>query len=132
MKDLTSSLDPAGGVMRLEILEKGQPIASIDLDAGQLADVITALEIGREKMADKIPMTIDPGAVRFNRVILNPPSYVGAEAPFAKRFLLAVRHPGLGWLPFSYDVGPGQIFTEALMAQVMRIRSQEKPTIIRP
>ena len=131
MRDIVSTMSRDGLTLRIEIMEGAAALSHIDLDAAQLSLVITALEVAREQMADRIPETLDPKEKQhLSRVIPNPATFVGNEGPLSKRTMLVIRHPGLGWLPFSFKKDDARALAAMLMADVVRVHAQ--PGIIAP
>lgn len=121
MKDITSSLSEDGQQVRIEIMEDGEALAHIDMDAGMLSMVISALAVTRASMAEKVPEKMEPGKVRIEQTQINPATYIGNEGPMSKRFVLGLRHPGYGWLGFGWNESNGQKVTALMMQELMRI-----------
>lgn len=88
-------LNPIGeAVLQMEL--EDEPVVHQLLDAGGLTQVIQDLMILRGTMTDEVSREIDPGSRLY---ALTDPLWRGQDSKtpgFAK--LLALRHPGFGWL----------------------------------
>lgn len=135
IRDVVIMLSDDKNTARLAIIDRfpgrDDPLAWHDFDAAGLSNLIVHLAKMRAQMGDKVPETLDPGAVSIADPIDNPAAFVGNEGPMAKRFLITIRHPGLGWLGFGWNESNGKRVTAAMMDQVMRM-AQLPRGIIKP
>jgi hypothetical protein len=81
----------------LELWMNGEPLGHINLATPELEQVIHQLAGHRAMHADEVPRDLDPGA-RLNAVVDPVWRVAGHRTPQGR--LLALRHPGLGWLSF--------------------------------
>jgi hypothetical protein len=99
---LTSGITEDKETAVIELHEDGKALAHITLDAASLEGVIRELGRVRSNMNEIVPLELDPGA----RIETTPPSswrVPGAHNGPTETLLLALRHPGLGWLGYLFD-----------------------------
>lgn len=82
----------------LEMIVGGEPQAHARLWGGEIENFIHQIGNTRAKLSDTVPLDIDPGS-RISTVI--DPVWRAKEVPDGA--VLALRHPGLGWLGFHFD-----------------------------
>jgi hypothetical protein len=83
--------------MILQLEEAGFALGHIKYDAPEIETLLRHIARARSEMAETVPSEIDPGA-RIQSII--DPDWITripVDAPLAG-VLLAIRHPGLGWL----------------------------------
>lgn len=98
-KSITISVDDEGQYAGIQIVDKGVLGEAVLLEAVELEQVIERLGFARDRLVDRIPDELDPGAYH-KRVILNP-NWTILDNPQGPGKLLLVRHPGYGWLGFT-------------------------------
>jgi hypothetical protein len=96
--ELTVDEESSGVVLR--ILSEGHEVFSTRLEAPELDELIRGLGDGRAQLTDEVSPQLDEGA-RITNVVKNPSYLVGTNSPEAKA-LIALRHPGFGWLGFQF------------------------------
>ena len=83
--------------LTLTLLMDGVPLGHIILEAPDVEDAIHNLAAARSSMADQVPTEIEPSA----RILaLDNPLWrtkIPTQSP-KPGILLALRHPGLGWI----------------------------------
>lgn len=100
----------------MELREDGVPLAHVTWEAPELEAVIDALMRLRANMAEPVPTTREP--VYRLEVIENPQWDVPAVHSGAlDRTVLALRHPGKGWLGFSLPRADAQKLGRALAGE---------------
>ncbi len=95
---LELSVEPGRNAVRLTIATDVHPVFSARLEAPELDELIHALAAGRAKLADEVAPSLDEGA-RLTDVEVDPGYLLGKNAAQGEA-LLALRHPGFGWLAF--------------------------------
>lgn len=112
MTDISAMLSEDLNICRLVIHEGPDPdmpghwkdLASIDLDAPALSQLLLNLGASRAKMGDRVPRRID-GRPNFRDVTRHPSSMIGTfQGILGPEVYLALRHEGFGWLAFSLSV----------------------------
>lgn len=81
--------------LRLEILDGGKPISTHDLNAADVDELIIELGRNRELLQDTVPVDLEFGS----RIATIPAPQWRVHATTRSLF---VRHPGYGWLGFSF------------------------------
>lgn len=81
----------------IELHKNGAPLGHIELDAASLEGLIHDLGKARASMIEEVSPSLDPGS-RIEAVV-NPSFLVPKDLEIGKR-VLALRHPGLGWVAF--------------------------------
>jgi hypothetical protein len=72
---------------------------SAELDAAEIEALIDQLAVARAALAPMVPADVDPGT--RVRVLSDPRWVIPADDQYDGR-VLALRHPGLGWLGFLF------------------------------
>lgn len=85
--------------IELSVFDGEQPSVSTRLGAADIDSLIAVLSQVRTRMTPEVPRTI-PEGTRPNGPV-DPLWMVPGAAPLPGK-LLAVRHPGLGWLMFQF------------------------------
>ena len=98
--DVNFSITPAGGgqAARLETFVDGQSVSWVDLDGPGLDWLIENLAAARAALAEPVAAELDPNAPLA--VTEDPNWWVFDPDPQGQTLVL--RHPGLGWLGFSF------------------------------
>ena len=74
-----------------------KPLGHIELDAATLEDHIHKLAAHRSRLAEEVPRDLDPGS--WLEALIDPIwRFPGQRSEHGR--ILALRHPGLGWLSF--------------------------------
>jgi len=102
---------PGGTTISLEIVEDDRPIGHANLEAPELDALIAALAVGRAGLAEQVPTELDDNA-RL-KTVHEPFCRIGV-LPDGSEKLLSIRHPGLGWLAFSFDAERAKLVGEEL------------------
>lgn len=114
---IRSSLNDAGTIVTLQIDERGKPLAHITLEEPEFTALLHSLTKLRAKMTDPIPLTLEPGA-RLD-AFLSPRTFVGkGHSKQRRETVLALRHPGLGWVAGSFEPDGLKQLAEALLAHL--------------
>jgi hypothetical protein len=92
-QELTTTRGSQEALLHLVVNDK--PLGHIYYDAAGLSALIEGLSNLRAAMADEIPRELDPGS-RLPAVV--DPIWRIPEQPQHGGKLLALRHPGLGWI----------------------------------
>ncbi|MGF7005790.1 hypothetical protein [Aminobacter sp. BE322] len=98
---LDMGLSEGGELAFIQMNQDGTAVAYMTVDAATLEGIIHALAHVRAKMTEEVSPTLDPGA-RLEAVP-SPAWRVPGTHSGAEGVLLALRHPGLGWLGFLLD-----------------------------
>ena len=96
--ELAFELNQGRTAANLRALNKWNEVASLQLKAPELDQLIRLLANLRAKMADPVAPDLDEES-RLKDVVPEPPLRLSRESPDG-RLLVALRHPGLGWLGF--------------------------------
>ena len=87
----------------LELLKEDQLIGNIQYDAASLEAVVQQLAACREALADPVSPRLEPVA-RLNSTQICPAWRIPTNHSGPQgTLLLALRHPGFGWLGFILD-----------------------------
>ena len=95
---LELAVDPDREAVRLTITQGENPVFAARLEAPELDELIHALAHGRAQLREEVAPSLDQGA-RLTDVELDPGYLVGKNTAKGEA-LLALRHPGFGWLGF--------------------------------
>ena len=111
--DIKTHIDePAQSVLTIEFWQDNKCIGRSELDADGLDQLITLLAQQREKLAKKIPMTLEDGErIRGQR----EPKWMCVFAQETDDQVLALRHAGFGWLGFQLSVKTARAMAAALL-----------------
>lgn len=131
MIDITSSLSKDGLILRIEMIEDSRVLGARDITAAEMTMLLDHLGAARAAMRDKVPESLEAGKAHFNNVQQNPLYYVSNRGPLDKAFALLLRHPGFGWLAFTFDKKSGHEFANKVLAEALRVRTLA-PGIIKP
>lgn len=85
----------------IELHQEGEPLGHIELDAATLEGFIHKLGEVRAQMVEEVTPSLDPGS-RVNAV--PDPAWRIPNDPAEDTRLLALRHPGLGWVSFLLPI----------------------------
>ena len=131
MTQLECSIDQTKERMKIEIRAEGdEPGAEIVLSTYELDNVILNLARARAGMQPEIPRTLDPRPI-FKNVVSGAMFHVspGASGPQAKvDVVLAVAHPGMGWIAFPIPPAEAMKLAEAIGLMAMKV-SQRAPLV---
>ncbi|MFG1481038.1 hypothetical protein V5F53_20660 [Xanthobacter sp. V4C-4] len=86
--------------VRLSLDGEADPAAWVELDAAELSQAVERLAALRGNMVPEVVRELDPGARIM--AIQDP---IWRAVVDDGRIMLAVRHPGLGWLAFELPPG---------------------------
>ena len=98
----------------IELWMEGRPLGHINLPAAELEGFIHQLARHRRRMAEEVVRDLDPGArleAEIDPAWRSPKKWSGEGA---EGKLLALRHPGLGWLAFVFPEQEAQRIAEYL------------------
>ena len=87
------------GAVRLTISRDDQPVFGARLEGPELDELIRGLGQGRRQLADPVAPARDEPA-RLTAAVVEPGYLVGTNSR-KREALLALRHPGFGWLGFQ-------------------------------
>lgn len=93
------TLSPDSKTVRLEMLHDGKSMGWVDADAAGVEGFIEILVAHRAAMSDPVPKKLDP--IPRLPTTENPNWWVYDPKPDGH--MLALRHPGFGWLGFLLD-----------------------------
>jgi hypothetical protein len=96
----------------LQMHEDGKPLAHMILDAASLEGLIRDLARVRARLAEEVTPELDPGAridIEASPAWKIPRTHTGPPG-----VVLALRHPGVGWLGFLLDKERAQAIGKAL------------------
>jgi hypothetical protein len=131
LTQLDFSIDQTSERMKIEITPEGdKPAAEIVLSTYELDTVILNLAKARAKMKPEIPRTLDPRPV-FKNVVSGAMFHIspGASGPQAKvDVVIAVAHPGMGWIAFPMPVADALKLSEAIGLMALKV-SQRAPLV---
>ena len=97
---LAIAVEDDRSAVRLTISRDEQPVFGARLEAPELDDLIRALSQGRRRLADAVAPELDDHA-RIADAVPDPAFLLGSN-PRKREALLALRHPGFGWLGFQF------------------------------
>src|SRR5919206_2741598 len=96
--ELRIRLDEPRGHVEIEFWVDDALVGQVRLAAPDVDEHLRTMAALRAQMADEVPETLEPNArLQTER----DPKWVLGRNPAQDRFLLALRHAGLGWLGFS-------------------------------
>ncbi len=111
--DLVRALDQ----VNLTLQKDGATLGGIGLLASDMDDLIARLSRARAAMTDIVPAALEPGA-RLSPI--PAPAWLVKQQVQPPGIVLALRHPGFGWLSFSmpadYAGGLCEAVSHALQA----------------
>lgn len=96
---LRTALTPDREELTIELWMNDQALGHINLAAADLDAFIHKLGQHRAAMPDQVPAELDPGA-RIEAV--SDPIWRIPDVEAQKARVLCLRHPGLGWLGFTF------------------------------
>ncbi len=115
--ELRVRLNEARTEATIELCIEGKPLGQIHLPAAELEGFIHQLASHRWRMAEEVPPELDPG-VRLEAVPdaawQTPEKWKKLPSGGAEGKMLALRHPGLGWLTFLFSDKEAQRIAEYL------------------
>ena len=97
--EVQTLLDEARAKATIQIVVNGEPLAHAIFDAPEFDELISGLAAVRAKMADEVPRSLDPGS---RMAALVDPAWQHPRETLPESKVLALRHPGLGWLTFQF------------------------------
>ena len=111
--DIKTHIDePAQSLLTIEFWQDNKCIGRSELDADGLDQLITHLAQQREKLAKKIPMTLEDGErIRGHK----EPEWMCVFATETDDQILALRHSGFGWLGFQLSAKSARAMATALL-----------------
>lgn len=83
----------------IELLMNGEALGHIHLDASSAEKYIHDLALHRSALVDQVPAELDPGS-RLEALVDPIWKIPDHKTPHGR--VLALRHPGLGWLSFVF------------------------------
>jgi hypothetical protein len=94
----------------------------IDLSADQLQTFLLNAGAHRAKMEPAVPLKLDPGRPIFKDSTFSPATMVGSSQQITgKQPYLAIRHPGFGWLAFSFTIGEARDVMQLLAQTILHL-----------
>jgi hypothetical protein len=96
--ELRIQLDESHQHVEVEFWVKDALVGQVRLAAPDLDEHLRTMAALRAQMTDEVPETLEPNARLLTE---RDPKWVLGRNPTQDRFLLALRHAGLGWLGFS-------------------------------
>ena len=97
--ELRAKPDDARELVTIEFWMNGTPLGHIHLDAGSLEQHIHDLGKHRAALNDQVPRELDPGS-RLEAIYDPVWRTAAVDSDGQHGIVLALRHPGLGWLSF--------------------------------
>jgi hypothetical protein len=107
-----AGIKEGGDTAILEMHEDGKPLAHLYLDAAELEGLIRDLAKIRATMADQVAPALDPGG-RLD--LERSPAWIADTRD--GNAVLALRHPGMGWLGFLLEMEKAQAIGTALLSR---------------
>ena len=104
------------GVAILEMIEEETLLAHMTLEASDLERMIAQLADLRATMEEVVPEVLDPGS-RLPAV--RSPSWQTSVA--LDQVVLALRHPGIGWIGSLLERGEALALSEALAREASKL-----------
>ena len=98
----------------LEMHEDGNPLAHMLVDASTLEAVIRQLAVLRSQMAEEVTPALDP--MSRLEAVPQPAWLVPNQHSGPGGVLMALRHPGYGWLGFLLEKENAHALGKALQA----------------
>lgn len=95
---LELAVEDAREAVRLSVSDHDRLLFSARLEGPELDELIRGLSQARAQLADQVAPELDEGA-RLADVVVDP-SYLIGKNSGTNEALLALRHPGYGWLGF--------------------------------
>ena len=104
--------ESAKAKLTIELWQGDECVGRSEMDADGLDRLITHLAQQREKLAEKIPMTLENGErIRGQR----EPEWMCVFAKETDDQVMAVRHSGFGWLGFQLSAKTARAMATALL-----------------
>ena len=110
--ELLSGVNADRSLAIIELRMNGQALGHIELAAAELEGFIHQLAGARAAMAEQVPVELETGA-RLANMAIAPNWRVGENPDLGKA--LAVRHPGFGWLNFTFPQGDADLLEGFLL-----------------
>ncbi len=107
--ELRIRLDEPRGHVEIEFWVDDALVGQVRLAAADVDEHLRAMAALRAQMADVVPETLEPNARLLTE---RDPKWVLGQNPAQDRFLLALRHAGLGWLGFALPGGEARAIAE--------------------
>jgi hypothetical protein len=104
-------VEPDHKETRIEFREGDKTAVSVALSAKDLDNFISHLALQREKMAERVPTSLEAGTQIRGQ---NDPTWACVGAKEATGPVLAIRHPGFGWLGFQFSPDKSRAIAAAL------------------
>ena len=103
MGRMTATVDmtPDHQMVVLQFYEDGKALGHLLLTGAETEHLIGRLSDGRASLAESVPVTLDPGS---RLPVTAAPEWAVRERPPGEASkVLALRHPGIGWLAFHLE-----------------------------
>src|ERR671928_108557 len=107
--ELRIQLDESHQHVEVEFWVEDALVGQVRLAAPDLDEHLRTMAALRAQMADEVPETLEPNARLLTE---RDPKWVLGQNPAQDRFLLALRHAGLGWLGFALPGGEARAIGE--------------------
>jgi glycine/D-amino acid oxidase-like deaminating enzyme len=108
----TQIKEPARSKLTIELCQGDKCVGRSEMDADGLDRLISHLAKEREKLAKKVPMTLEDGErIRGQR----EPEWMCVFARETDDQVLALRHSGFAWLGFQLSVNTARAMATALL-----------------
>jgi hypothetical protein len=95
----------------IQLEEDGVPLAHIILDPPELEQFIDQLQLARAALSDAVPSDLDIGT---RLAVQIDPRWAVRHDPDRDMKVLALRHPGLGWMGFLLPLHEAEAMAKVL------------------
>jgi hypothetical protein len=112
--ELRTGLSDDGRTATLEVVMNGNPLGHVILDIPEVEELIHQMAAIRSAMAEAVPDEIEPLA---RLLAADNPEFAAKIPAHSPRdgVLLALRHPGLGWLAFLLPHPKAEVLGQRLL-----------------
>ncbi|MHB1305319.1 MAG: hypothetical protein ACYCZB_17965 [Acidiphilium sp.] len=104
---LCAGLSPDRAWIDMRSLVEGREVGSVKLESADVDEFIQRLASLRSEMADPVPVQLEP-LPRLSLIACSAWATVRIKAGPTSGPVLALRHPGLGWLSFIFPTQEGR------------------------
>jgi hypothetical protein len=116
MSDLVNvqlAVDDARRAVTITMVQNGRPLAHAIVEAAEMKELIHAFAQAGYELADRVPLTVDHGT-KLAALVDPGWHFPGDVHPEGK--VLALRHPGFGWLSFLFPYAEARAIAQMLLA----------------
>jgi hypothetical protein len=110
--ELRNNTSPDRQAVSIELRMDGAKLGHIVLEAAELDDYIHKLADHRAELIDAVSSQLDPGS-RLDVIV--GPAWGVPHPPHELGKVLALRHPGFGWLSFLLPAEDARALAKALL-----------------